>query len=113
MYENFVFMLVPYREFVSLVMTSGLHSTLILTTVAVKNLVDIGARPHVCAVFVVFLMFVLILPDGLCCAWFIYPILCWCWCWEKGTSSIDWVHLSRLLPEDGDRMQSPKVVCFK
>jgi hypothetical protein len=28
--------------------------------------------------------------------------------WEIGTSSIDWAQLSRLLPEDGDRIQSPK-----
>jgi hypothetical protein len=25
-----------------------------------------------------------------------------------GTSSTDWAQLSRLLPEDGDRIQSPK-----
>jgi hypothetical protein len=30
--------------------------------------------------------------------------------WDPGTgtSSIDWVQLSRFLPEDGDRIQSPK-----
>jgi hypothetical protein len=27
---------------------------------------------------------------------------------EIGTSSIDWAKLSRILPEDGDRIQSPK-----
>jgi hypothetical protein len=30
-------------------------------------------------------MFVLTLADGLCCAWFVYPSLCWCWCPEIGT----------------------------
>jgi hypothetical protein len=28
--------------------------------------------------------------------------------WRCGTSSIDWAQLSRLLPKDGDRIQSPK-----
>jgi hypothetical protein len=51
-----------------------------------------------------FLMFVLTPADGLRCVWFIYPVLCWCP--EIGTSSIDWAQLSRLLPEDGDRIQS-------
>jgi hypothetical protein len=27
---------------------------------------------------------------------------------EKGTSSIEWAQLSRLLPEGGDRIKSPK-----
>jgi hypothetical protein len=36
---------------------------------------DIGARPDVCVVYVMFLMFVLTLADGLCCAWFIYPLM--------------------------------------
>jgi hypothetical protein len=40
------------------------------------------------------------------------PILCWCWCPEIGTSSIDWAQLSRLLPEDGDKTQSPKRFVF-
>jgi hypothetical protein len=70
-------------------------STLILTTTAKKVCRDIGARPNACGVFYMFLMFVLTLADGLCCAWFIYPILCWCWCPEIGTNSIDWAQLSR------------------
>jgi hypothetical protein len=41
------------------------------------------------------LMFGLTLADGLCFAWFTYPILCWRWCPEIGTSAIDWVQLSR------------------
>jgi hypothetical protein len=41
-------------------------------------------------------------------AWFIYPILCWYKWSEIGTSSIDWVQLSRFLPEEGDRIQCPK-----
>jgi hypothetical protein len=32
-----------------------------------------------------------------------------CWCPEIKTSSIDWAELSRLLPEDGDRIQSLKL----
>jgi hypothetical protein len=52
--------------------------TLILTTIAVKQCMDIGARPHVCRVLFMFLIFVLTLADGLRCTWFIYPILCWC-----------------------------------
>jgi hypothetical protein len=31
---------------------------------------------------------------------------------EIGTSSIDWAQLSRLVPEKGDRIRSPKR-CFK
>jgi hypothetical protein len=41
------------------------------------------------------LIFVLTLADDLCCAWIIYPILCFCWCPEKGTSSTDWAQLIR------------------
>jgi hypothetical protein len=70
-------------------------STLILTTLAVKECMVIGARLHVCRVYFDILMFVLTLADGLCCAWCIYPVLCWCWCPELGTSSIDWAQLSR------------------
>jgi hypothetical protein len=44
------------------------------------------------------------LPDGLCCVQFIYPALCWCMCLEIGTSSTEWAQLSRLLPEDGDKI---------
>jgi hypothetical protein len=32
---------------------------------------------------------------------------------EIGTSSIDWAQLSRFLPEDGDRIQSPKRLVLK
>jgi hypothetical protein len=39
--------------------------------------------------------FVLALADGLCCAWLVYPVLRWYRCPEIGTSSIDWVQLSR------------------
>jgi hypothetical protein len=55
---------------------------------------DICARLHVWS-FLMFLMFVLTLADGLCCACFIYPILCRCWCPEIVTSPIAWVQLSR------------------
>jgi hypothetical protein len=72
---------------------------------------DIGARPQVCGVFLMF-MFVLTLAGGLCCASFIYPILCWCWCLEIWISSIDLAQMSRLLSEDGDRIQSPKRCVF-
>jgi hypothetical protein len=41
------------------------------------------------------LMFVLTDSYGLCCAWFMYPVLCWYLCLEIGTSSIDWAQLSR------------------
>jgi hypothetical protein len=54
--------------------------TLILTTIAVKRCTDICARPHVCGVFLMFLTFILTLTDNLCCAWYIYRILCWYWC---------------------------------
>jgi hypothetical protein len=37
-------------------------------------------------------------------------VVCWCWCLEIEISSVDWAQLSRLLPEDGDRIQSPNVV---
>jgi hypothetical protein len=55
-----------------------------------------------------FLMFVLNPTGGLCCVWFIYPVLWWLWCPEVGTSSIGWIQLSRLLPENGDRVQFQK-----
>jgi hypothetical protein len=51
------------------------NSTLILITVAVKWCMDIGARPHVCRVCLIFLIFVLTLVDGVCCVWFIDPVL--------------------------------------
>jgi hypothetical protein len=60
-----------------------------------------------------FLMSVLTLAEGLCCACFIYPILCWCRCPEIGTSFINLGQLSRLSPEDGDRIQSPKRCVLK
>jgi hypothetical protein len=61
--------------------------------------------------YVEFLMFVLTPANGSWPVWFIY--LAWCWLWfpEIGNSSFDWAQLSRLLPEDGDRAQSPKR-CF-
>jgi hypothetical protein len=42
----------------------------------------------------IFLMFVLTPADGLCCDWFIHPVLCWCWCLETWSSSIVWAQLS-------------------
>jgi hypothetical protein len=47
------------------------YRTLILA-IARKYCMDIGARPHVC---VVFLMSFLTHTNGLCCAGFIYPTL--------------------------------------
>jgi hypothetical protein len=58
-------------------------------------------------------MFVLTLADGLCCAWFIYPVLCWCWCSEIGTNSIDWAQLSRIHLKTKTESYLRKVVCFK
>jgi hypothetical protein len=55
-----------------------------------------------------FLIHMLIPADGLSYVWFMYPVLYWFWCPEMGTSSIDWVRLSSLLPEDGDKVQFPK-----
>lgn len=46
--------------------------------------------------------------DGLCCVWCVYPALCWYWCREVEASSIDWIQLSKLLPEDGGGVQSQK-----
>jgi hypothetical protein len=40
-------------------------STLILTAIATKWCIDIGARPDVCGVSLMFLVFVLTLADGL------------------------------------------------
>jgi hypothetical protein len=59
--------------------------------------------------YVELLMFVLTPADGLCCVWLIYPIWCWLRCPEIEISSVDWAQPSRLLPEDGDRIQSPKL----
>jgi hypothetical protein len=53
-------------------------------------------------------MFVLTPAEGLCCVWFIFPVLYSFWYPEIGTSSIDWAQLSRLLLDDGDRAQPPK-----
>jgi hypothetical protein len=51
-----------------------------------------------------FLIFVLTLAGGLCCAWFIYSVLCQCWCPEEPTACVP--------PEDGDRIQFPKLCEF-
>jgi hypothetical protein len=45
--------------------------------------------------FLMFLMLVLTLADGLCCAWFVWPVVCWCRCLEIGTGSISWGKLSK------------------
>jgi hypothetical protein len=63
-------MLVLYREFVSL---TSIQIVLILT-IAVKQCMDIGARPDVCF-FIMFLIFGLTLKGDSCCAWFTYPVL--------------------------------------
>jgi hypothetical protein len=89
------------------------ESTLILTTISMKYCMDIGARPHVCGFFFKFLMFNLTLTDGLCCAWFIYPILCWCWCPEIGTSSIDKAQLSRFHLKMETESSCRNAVCFQ
>jgi hypothetical protein len=60
-----------------------------------------------------FLILVLTLADGLCCAWFIYPTLCWSWCPEIGTSSIDWTQLSSFHPRMERKSSLRKVICFK
>jgi hypothetical protein len=57
-------------------------------------------------------MFALIPAYDLCCVWFTYPIWCSFWCPEIEISSVDWAQQSRLLPEEGDRIQSPKH-CFQ
>jgi hypothetical protein len=49
-----------------------------------------------CLISVDFFCFILTLANGLCCAWFVYPILCWSRCSEIGTGSIDWAKLSRI-----------------
>jgi hypothetical protein len=72
-------------------------STLILETLAIKLCMAIVARPYV---YGSLLMFVLTPTHGLCCVWFIYPVLGWFWCLEIVTSSNGWAELSRLLPED-------------
>jgi hypothetical protein len=43
---------------------------------------------HIHVEFSMFLMLFIALTDGLCCAWFVCPILCWCRCPEIGSSSI-------------------------
>jgi hypothetical protein len=49
------------------------------------------ARPHTRVWFFIILMFCLSSRS----AWLLYPICCWYRCPEIGTSSIDWVQLSR------------------
>jgi hypothetical protein len=70
-------------------------SSLILT-IGMKNCMGRGDRPHVDGVFSMFLMFALTLADGLWCARFIYPILCWCWHPDIKTSSVYRAQMSRL-----------------
>jgi hypothetical protein len=54
-----------------------------------------------------------LVPIGnLSCGCFIYPLYHWQGCPQIGASSADWTPQSRFLPEDGDRVQSPKR-CFK
>jgi hypothetical protein len=72
--------------------------TLILWTLAIKLCRTTSGRPHVWS----FVMFVLTPADGLCCVWFIYPILHWLQCLEMRTSSVVWAQLSRLLFEHRD-----------
>jgi hypothetical protein len=55
-----------------------------------------------------YLIFVLTLAGGLCYICFICPIFCWC-CPEVGTGSINWTQLSKLSPEDRDRIQYLKL----
>jgi hypothetical protein len=62
--------------------------TLILWTLPVKLFMAIDSRPRVC---VILLMFVLTSPEGLCCVWFIYPILCWCW-WTPCGGGVEYLH---------------------
>jgi hypothetical protein len=60
-----------------------------------------------------FLMLVLNLAEGLCCAWFIYSILCWCRCPEIRSSSIDWAQLSRFYLKTETEFSLRNAVCFK
>jgi hypothetical protein len=60
-----------------------------------------------------FLMIVLNLADGLCCAWLIYPIVNWCSCLEIGTGSIDWAQLSTFHMKTETESALRNVVCFK
>jgi hypothetical protein len=73
---------------------------------------DIGARPHVCGVIFMFLMFVLALADGLCCAWLVFPTLHWCRCAEIGSSSIDWAQLNRFYLKTETESSLRDIVCF-
>jgi hypothetical protein len=61
------------------------------------------------------LMFVITLANGLCCALFMYPILCCSWCPEIGTRSIDWAQLSsfHLKTETESSLQWPPKLLLK
>jgi hypothetical protein len=72
-----------------------------------------GARSQAFGVCLMLLMFVLTLADGLCCAWFSYPILCWCKCPEIGTNSIYWSQLSRFHLKTETEPHLRNVVCLK
>jgi hypothetical protein len=82
-------------------------STRIVTTTAVNECINVDG------VFLAFLIFVLILAGGLCCAWFIYPVLCWLWFPEMGASSIDQAQLSRFRLKTETESNLRKAVCFK
>jgi hypothetical protein len=72
----------------------------------------LSARPHICGIINI-LMFVLALADGLFCAWFICPLLCWYKCPEIGTSSTDWAQLSRVYLKTEIESSLRNVACFK
>jgi hypothetical protein len=85
----------PHGESVSSV-TTCCDSNLSAKAAAAIQRLDLGATPHLCAVPLMFSMSVLTLADGLRCAWFRYPILCWCRCLQAaGSSCVDWGDLSR------------------
>jgi hypothetical protein len=69
--------------------------------------VDIRARPHVYGAFFVFLMFVLTLADGLCCA-FTYILPCVGAGVRGNRLAISTGPKSVGSTEDGDRIQSLK-----
>jgi hypothetical protein len=60
-----------------------------------------------------FLMFDLTLADDLCCAWFIYPFLCWCRYPEMETNPIDMAQLSRIHRKRETESSLRNVVYFK
>lgn len=109
----------PYAPFFTNVhllngLGNGMYVTSVLCTHFIHFLWGILVSKHVnrceASSVWIFLMSDLTVADGLPCVRFIpvYFVLYWNWYPEIRTRSVDLTQLSRLFPQDGDIIQSPK-----